>query len=175
MNESTMLADEKQLSAVSLPKCNRNVASTSICSNAIKVDLRKQIGIADLKDATDAQRKQYDAELAKYKFTVRLLWAGVAIDKLVGIASQPQSLIVAVQAYLRDKGDAFLTKLANGDGHKEGAMIEAKDHIITVGVLVFEKREKKSNALTPEEKLARFKASMSDSEWAALIAPYTTK
>ena len=175
MNESTMLADEKQLSAVSLPKCNRNVASTSICSNAIKVELRKQIGIADLKDATDAQRKQYDAELAKYKFTVRLLWAGVAIDKLVGIASQPQSLIVAIQAYLREKGDEFLTKMAEGNGFQQSNMIDIKDHIITVGVLVFEKREKKSNALTPEEKLARFKASMSDSEWAALIAPYTTK
>jgi len=136
---NVQLIDEKQFDQFGLPRCVRLVSAT------IKND---EID-AELKRFKEQKKDVYEMELKKYRFNIRLIFTACTVAQLIEIGSNSTSLIVAIQSVVRSKGTEFLKKLADGKAEiEEGNTIRSKDHLISVGVLEFLSREKRSRIPT---------------------------
>ena len=136
---NVQLIDEKQFDQFGLPRCVRLVSAT------IKND---EID-AELKRFKEQKKDVYEMELKKYRFNIRLIFTACTVAQLIEIASNATSLIVAIQSAIRNRGTLFLKKLADGKAEiEEGNMMRSKDHLVSVGVLEFLSREKRSRIPT---------------------------
>ena len=136
---NVQLIDEKQFDQFGLPKCIRLVSAT-IKNDEIDTELRR------LKERGEGV---YEMELKKYKFNIRLVFTACTVAQLIEIGSNATSLIVAIQSAIRNRGTEFLKRLADGKAEvEEGNTIRSKDHLISVGVLEFLSREKRSRVPT---------------------------
>jgi len=136
---NVQLIDERQFDQFGLPRCIRLMSAT------IKND---EID-AELKQFKEQKKDLYEMELKKYRFNIRLIFTACTVAQLIEIASNATSLIVAIQSAIRNRGTLFLKKLADGKAEiEEGNMMRSKDHLVSVGVLEFLSREKRSRIPT---------------------------
>lgn len=147
------LIDEKQLQDLSLPKLTRSL-SCSIKSGTES----KRITAID-------KEEQKKAELAKYRLTIQFVWTGIGLNKLIDLASAPQSLVVEIQSYVRKLGDDLIKKYVAGtEEHENGQAVRIKNGTIRVMVVEWLKLERGGVRLTPGEKLARITSDMTVEE-----------
>lgn len=151
---TTILVDEKQLVDMALPKLTRSL-SCSIKSGAES----KRITLIE----KDNDKK---FELAKYRMTIQFVWTGVGLNKLIDLASAPQSLVVEIQTYVRKLGDNMIKKYVSGtEEHQNGQAITIKNGTIRVMIVEWLKLERGGGAkLTKTEKVNRITADMTTEE-----------
>ncbi len=156
---TTILVDEKQLVDMALPKLTRSL-SCSIKSGAES----KRITAIE----KDEQKK---AALALYRMTIQFVWTGIGLNKLIDLASQPQSLVVEIQTYVRKLGDEMIKKYVAGtEEHENGQAIRIKNGTIRVMIVEWLKLERGGARLTPAEKLGRLTDGMTVEEKRELFA-----